>query len=667
MLMRPVARTGILGCLLLGFARVALAHPPQDHGGEVERARAASETRITETRLSLEYGAELITLFVHSPEHPAPVPILSVLRDTFGDAERENDLLRYVWIYTYAPPTLKQRIVAAIPFLYHQVTTRRQADSPPPIAADLADPKRPVWEKASRLLVQNAVLDSRGWTFRALPRTHQRNLEEYREAQIAKALAILSLAEKTGRSTLTESEIVRIKAYLSPQSMLSAFLREPTLTDLTLRQEQKSRERRAVNWDFLRQRAEEEGLIFEPLGLPSQPPSHALLWVSREALRENFRRRAFNKRFLNIKSPWTDERLLRWSGYTKTIFLDAENRRVTPDHPEARAVELIPLALYGLDFPKIPILLVDFRSALHVKARDASGKVLADSARYLLNLSPYGDLGYLLTRSLLNYVTRKKGIDMNQPSRLKAHAELSALLLTDEQLDPSLKAALARKAEKARASVLENSLRYQSVIATRQHEALVRAALQERTLARRLERDRQREYRRLSHGPVARAFLTLAHVATLGLYTHREKLTPELRARADLVRRMAFHHAQLEAAVRRAIRVDEERDLATLRASLEFIQAHAELAGPEVVGVLKALFLRSQDVEFRWQCLRALAEIRSEKAQRVLLALEREAEAHPALRERLARERAMQERLASPSNGATRTLPSGFEPHPREP
>ncbi|MCS6817249.1 MAG: hypothetical protein N0A16_10795 [Blastocatellia bacterium] len=656
---RRVARAGIFGCLLLGLAHAVFARPLQERCADAERSSLAPTTRITETRLSLDDGAELITLYIQSPEHSAPIPVLSVLRDTLGDEDRENDLLRYVWIYTYAPPTLKQRIAAAIPFLYHQVTTRRKADSPPPIAVDLADPKRPFWGKASRLFVQNAVLDSRGWTFRALPRTTQRNLEEYREAQIAKALAILSLAEKSGGSLLTESEIARIKAHLSQQSMLSAFLREPTLAELMSREEQRSRERRAVNWDFLRQRAEEEGLFFEPLGLPGEPPSHALLWISRESLQEHFGRRSFNGRFLNIKNPWTDERLLRWSGYTKTIFLDAENRRVTPEHPEARAVELIPLALYGLDFPKIPILLADFRSALHVKARDASGKVLADSARYLLNLSPYGDLSYLLTRSLLNYVTRKKGIDVNQPSRLKAHAELSALLLADEQLDPQLKAVLARKAEKARASVLENSFQYQPVIATRQHEALVRAALQTPMLARRLERDRQREYRRLNHGPLARAFFTLAHVLTLGRYTHREELTPELRARADLARRIAFHRARLEAAVRRAIRLEEERDLTELRASVEFLRTHAALAGPEIVGLLKAVFLRSHDTELRWHCLRALAEIRSEKAQRVLLALEREAD--PALRDLLARERAMRESAISSSNGSARSLSNGSE------
>ncbi len=658
---RHAVRVGMLGFLLLRFALGTFARPLEDGSTAIERSRSTSETRVTETRLVLECGAELITLFAHSPEYPAPVPILSVLRDTLGDADRENDLLRYVWIYTYAPPTLLQRLAAAIPFLYHQVATRRQADAPPPIAVDLADPKRSVWGKTSRLIVQNAVLDPKGWLLRALPRTKWRNLEDYREAQIVKALAILSLYEKTDGAVLSKSELTRIAAFLSQQSLVGAFLREPTLAELTMREAQKSRERRATNWDFLRQRAEEEGLFFEPLGLPGESPSHALLWISREALQENFGRRAFNTRFLNIENPWTDERLRRWSGYTKTIYLDRENRRVTPEHPEARAVELIPLALYGLDFPKIPILLVDFRNALRVKAREMSGKVLTDSARYLLGLSPYGDLNYLLVRSLLNYVVRKKGIDFNQPSRLKAYAELSALLLTDEQLDPRLKAALARRAEKARASVVENSFQYQPVIATRQHEALVRAATETLWLARRVERDRQREYRRLNHGRAARAFFALAHVLTLGIYTHREELTPELRARADRARRMAFHRARLEAAVRHSLRLDEEQDLVVLRASLEFIQTHADLAGPDVVSVLTEVFTRSSDPEFRGMCLRALAAIRNDAARRALVALERDANQDPILREKLQQERVRDDR------GVPAPATNGSEPPLREP
>lgn len=667
--------TGWSFLLVLTLASGVSARPPQneDLSGRPERS-ASHRPRITATRLSLDYGAELITIYSQPADHPAPIPILSILRDTLGDEERENDLLRYVWIYTYAPPTLKQKIVAAIPFLYHSVMTRRSAEGPPPVALDLARPKRPLWEKASHLVLQNAVLDSKGWAFRALPRTLRQNMDEYREAQLAKALAILSLYRKSENSLLMPDEIARITSYLSQQSLLSAFLGDLTLLELTARELHKSRERRATNWDLLRQRAEEEGLFFEPLGPPGEPPSHALLWVSRESLREHAGRSAFNKRFLNIKSPWGDERLLQWSGYTKTIYLDQENRRVTPDQPGARPVELIPLALYGLDFPKIPILLADFRNTLNAKAREVSGRAIADSARYVLNFSPYRDLGYLLTRSLLNYVTRKKGIDVNQPSRLKAQAELSAVLLTDDQLDPHLKSFLARKAEKARASALENSFRYQPAIAARQHEALVRAATQEPTLARRVERDRQREYRKLNHGPAARVFLALAHILTAGLYTHREELTPELRARYDLVRRMAFHRARLEAALRDSIRLDEEHDLSQLRASVEFIRAHAHLAGSELVDLLKEALFRSSDLEFQWECVRTLAEIGSPKAQRALLAIERDPQTSPHLRDALSRERPWPEGFLSAhptarSAGRARGESPGSEPPspPRDP
>jgi hypothetical protein len=78
--------------------------------------------------------------------------------------------------------------------------------------------------------------------------------------------------------------------------------------------------------------------------------------------------RRFDKRFLNIATPWRDQRLLSWNSYTQTVYLDADNNRVPKDTPGAHKDELIPLALYGLDHPKIPILLVDFRAQLNPKS-----------------------------------------------------------------------------------------------------------------------------------------------------------------------------------------------------------------------------------------------------------------------------------------------------------
>src|SRR5579872_1133441 len=82
-------------------------------------------------------GAELLTVFGQLPQasdKPASdkpgakpsadaatagdVPLISVLRDTLGDQDPENDRLRYVWVLTSADPSLLQRAFGALPFFY---------------------------------------------------------------------------------------------------------------------------------------------------------------------------------------------------------------------------------------------------------------------------------------------------------------------------------------------------------------------------------------------------------------------------------------------------------------------------------------------------------------------------------------------------------------------
>lgn len=580
--------------------------------------------QVKATVLPLSDGADLITLQAITATGET-IPILSVLRDTLGDEEPDNDLLRYVWIYTYAPPTALQRLTAFIPFLYHPVTTRRTANSPPPMVLDLSRPGDRPWQKVSGLLLQNLVLDGQGWMFRVLPRTNRKNLAEYREAQIAKALVFLSLYEKTADRTLTSGELTTLRARLSEEGILSSLVGDHLVAEAADGEQRRSRERKATNWDLLRQRAEEEGLFFEPIGLPGEPPSHALLWVAKEDVARRFGSTGFNKKFLNIANPWTDKRLLLWDDFSKVIYLNDGNERVSPDVPGARLRQLIPLALYGLDFPRIPILLVDFRNALNVKVRAASGRTIDDSARYAFNLSPFGDLGYFLARSLSRFVTRRKGIDLDQPSRLRALAELRAVLLTDASLPAELKPVVARKAELGQALPIENTLKYQPEIARAQHEALVRAATaDDGPIARRLEHDRQHEYRRLVHGRLARAFYRLAHYASLGRYDHHEDPTAELTRRYRIARKLAFHKNRLRAALRESVRLEQDANVQELVASLQAIQAHPSLADAETAALIRDVFYKTEDDALRRLCLSTLAAVKSSEPGRVVAILSRD-------------------------------------------
>ena len=160
--------------------------------------------------------------------------------------------------------------------------------------------------------------------------------------------------------------------------------------------------------------------------MPDGSATHAMLWVAKRDLAKK-RTARYNGRFLNISDPWSDKRLLTWHGYVETRYFDSESHQVTSDTPGAEAVEMIPLALYGLDNPKIPMLLVDFRDSYNPKKREMSGRVLHDVTRNILSLSNFGNLPFFLGRTVFDFVTGRRGIDLNQPSRLRTYSQLKLL------------------------------------------------------------------------------------------------------------------------------------------------------------------------------------------------------------------------------------------------
>src|SRR6478672_549947 len=329
-------------------------------------------------KIDVPGGAEVITAEVklsglESDKNDKWIPLVSILRDNLGDNNSENDRLRYVWPLTYTRPTTKQRLAAAIPFFYTRVGNKEGSSKTPPPALDLAAPESDVWNKVLWAALQNVLLDPYGTPIKASTSSYRRNTSDYRKSHIIRALAVLSLYEAVeGEKPLSDSEMATIQArLLLTDKTFGGLVDDANLRGYYARRTTQVRDERAHNWELLRQRAEAESLYFEPLLMPDGSATHALLWVAkRDLLKQQGAR--YNGRFLNIANPWNDKRLLNWHGYVETRYFDAENQPVSSDTPGAEAVEMIPLALYGLDNPKIPMLLVDFRDNYNPKKREMS-------------------------------------------------------------------------------------------------------------------------------------------------------------------------------------------------------------------------------------------------------------------------------------------------------
>ena len=575
-------------------------------------------------RIEVPGGAELITVHaklagLESTENDNWVPLVSILRDTLGDIISENNRLRYVWPLTYTRPTTKQRLAAAIPFFYTRVGNKEKLTKTPPPALDLASPESEVWDKIFWVALQNILLDPYGTPIKASTSSYRRNSSDYRRSHIIRALSVLALYQAIkGESAFTPAEMSTIQARLMlSDKTFGGLVDDSNLQSYYVKRTTQARDERGHNWELLRQKAEAESLYFEPLTMPDGSATHALLWVAkRDLLKQQGSR--YSKRFLNIANPWTDKRLLNWKGYVETRYFDSENHPVESQTPGAEAVEMIPLGLYGLDNPKIPMLLVDFRDSYNPKKREMSRRVLNDVTRNMLSLSKFGNLPFFLGRTVFDFVTGRRGMDINQPSRLHTYSQLKLLLALNTSMEPELRSDVSGRLEKISLNPFENDLNAEAKIATQQYNALLAYAKDPNGLANRIERDRRAELLPLEHGGKAQLAFRVLNLLTFGKYVHREEPTDDMDDRLDIARRLQFHTRFLQQIAKSTAEVDITWNLDDVRRSLHFIAEHGTEAGSNAAAVTAKIFARTKDDETRRACLDSLSRIRSTKAKNEL-------------------------------------------------
>jgi hypothetical protein len=572
---------------------------------------------------------------------------------------------------------MMKRIASAIPFLYQHVGNKNQASKSPPVPIlSLSNTGRQAWSHFFWMGLQNVFLDSYGIPLKAASRSYRRNAADYRTAHITQALTILGNYENLRQRSRDESELLALRQStdtdapstsdgavndtttpllpepaFSPGEMLELRARlilsgktfgglfgPDRFSDTVEKRSMAAVDTIGHNWEMLRQRADAEGLYFQPLTMPDGRATHGLLWISKSDLATQTGR-SFSKRFLNIADPWNDARLRNWSGYTQTRYFDSDNRPTNADSPGAQAREMIPLALYGLDHPMIPALLVDFRDGLNPKGREMSQRLFSDLTGNIFSLSSFGNIPYFLGRTTYNFVTGRRGMDLNQPTRLNSYTELKLLLSFNGSLDPKLEREIERRVERVSINPLNNDSPSEIQLARQQYDALVDFARRPDGLPAKIERDRREEMVPLQHGSVARFFINLGNVLSFGRYAHRENVTPELFERMETARRVERHTNFLSEVAKSSPQTEVAWDMNTVKRSLQFLVDRGAGANGSAARAVALIFQRTNDAEARRLCLDALSRINSKTARNEFLRLYHEeppqSEWRPSIAERL--------------------------------
>jgi hypothetical protein len=565
-------------------------------------------------------GAELVTVFARlntgtpSSSQDLDVPLLAVLRDSLGDDNPDNDRLRSVWILTSTRPTLWQRTASALSFGYFRAGNKRHAGRVPSPALDLAAPSKSVYSNLLGDSLQATELDPLGMAVRSTTRTYRTNSDDYTKLQIFQALSNLdNLAlESGGQSALTDSELREIHSRLSLSTRtFGGLVRQQNLSKFYDKENSQMEETRGHNWELLRQRAELNGLFFEPLAAGSGSPSEALLWVARSDLDQTRAERHFDGQFLGIANPWTDARLLHWSGYSQRRYVDADNRPTPQDAPDAHPVDMIPLALYSLNYPRVPLLLADFRHSLTPKRREMLNQGATGLITGVFGITRFGNPSFFAADLAWTFVRGRHGAAVNRTARLQAYSSARQFLAMDSSLDPGLKLELQRQLDHLALNPRENETASESNLAREQYAALLKYANSPQGAAK-LERDRRKELESYTRSPAFRVFAGAGRIVTRGPRADQQS-DLSLRAELDAYRRSATDMRFLERVLAAGPRPDVVWDADAIRKSVDDLSTDAH-AGPAARRLIAQVYARSGDADVRLACQRALQVFKNASA-----------------------------------------------------
>jgi hypothetical protein len=373
----------------------------------------------------------------------------------------------------------------------------------------MARPAHGLWRGIAFSIAQSQALDPIGSVARLTTHSYGGNLGEYRRTHVAEVLDILTRnpAQLTGALTPAELQSLEGRLELSSKPM-GGLVADESLPSVYSHAIEQRTENRGHNWELLRQTAEQNGLYFEPLHLDTAPDSFGVIWIAQKDAEGGH---PFDGQLLHVANPFHDERIPSWKGYSQIWTFGRDGVRVPAGTGGGVPAKMIPLALYALDYPGVPLLLSDFRDPSHPQRSEMGLRLANDITTGFLGLTTFGSGSFFAAKTSFLFVHKRHGAATDRLSRRSAFVALRNALSTGNSLDPVLRRDLESRIEKLDLDPVEKSWAQEIRAAWRQYDALIKFAGDPNGLAKTIERDRVDEYRAATRGPLKRMVAAVLH------------------------------------------------------------------------------------------------------------------------------------------------------------
>ncbi len=186
---------------------------------------------------------------------------------------------------------------------------------------------------------------------------------------------------------------------------------------------------------------------------------------------------------MNIRDPWQDDRLKHWKGPAYSRSLNEGGSLLPFGEQGAQQVQLVPLGVYSLTYPRVPLLLIDFRDKLHVRRHEMTQRSINEITAGVIGISHFTNWYYYVAADLYDFVVNRHGGAMDRAARLDSYSQFRVALALDRQLNPQLRAQMQRRVDALAINPLEAAPARELQLATARYAKLARASRRPRTLA----------------------------------------------------------------------------------------------------------------------------------------------------------------------------------------
>jgi hypothetical protein len=275
-------------------------------------------------------------------------------------------------------------------------------------------------------------------------------------------------------------------------------------------------------------------------------------------------------------------------------------------------IELVPIAMYSLTYPRMPLLLIDFLHPTRIRHRELSQRLIREIGGAGIYASSFPGWAFSGALGLYQYIKGHQGSPTDEQARLDCYSKARMDVAFSSSLDADFRSSAQSRLNEISINPLDSAVDQELAAANISYSLLMRAAATPNQFPEKLDKDRRQELASFGASNATKLRAQFLQYVTLGLYTRRAQAGPNTIESVRQMRRVkdllnALNHVGSEKSPSE-LTFNTSEIVSTIQELSILTRSSPPAIRHSFLTVADRLLSVSEDKSVREQCIAVLAE-----------------------------------------------------------